>query len=140
MTPRLTPVISMKFFWILLLSSFVEASLTMRPVFKSLAKMEEFDDMVNAHVIDLKSNISFKVDDFVTMKAGRIVLPSYPSKFLLASLLDAVKRNASGFEVITYSSKVLSNPSILTSLMVEVIFDHNFSIIYSFYSSFKMSE
>ena len=91
-----------------------------RSIFKTLGKFDDFDDLLNGTAFNLKSLLSFSVDDFVPFEAGVISLPRYPSKFLLTSLLHEVNKNEYGFDMVAYSTKLLSNPSNITSLMTEV--------------------
>lgn len=107
-------------YWLVLLVSGIEASMLTRSIFKTLGKFDDFDDLLNGTAFNLKSLLSFSVDDFVPFEAGVISLPRYPSKFLLTSLLHEVNKNEYGFDMVAYSTKLLSNPSNITSLMTEV--------------------
>lgn len=100
--------------WVFLLAG-VHASLMIRPFFKRLAKMENFDTMLEGTKYSYKDLLVLDVQEFLPRS-----LPERPSKFLLASLLDALNKNFYAFDLIMYSSTALSNPSNICPLLTQV--------------------
>lgn len=96
----------------------VEA-VSVRSLLNKLSQVDENIDMFSQPILDLKSLFSIKVNDFLPLQpGGRIKLPSEPSLYQVASLLEVIKRNSQNINYAAYSLNMTSNPTSLVSLLV----------------------